>query len=217
MVSQAETIAEILHQVGAIQVNTESQFRWSSGMLSPIYCDNRLTLFETKIRRDITKAYISLIKQYFPEINLIAGVATGGIAQAALTANACNWNMVYVRPNKKRHGLERQVEGLIQKKSNERTSIQKAVVIEDLISTGGSSLNAVEALQQQDIVVLGVIAIFSYELDKAKRAFSDARIPLYTLSNYTALKKVLTKNKFLNQAQITVLEEWYNLFNRTKL
>lgn len=194
------TIAKGLLSVKAVSLNVKEPYTWASGIKSPIYCDNRITLSYPKLRKEITEGFISVISEKYPEVDVIVGVATGGLPQAALVAEGLNLPLAYVRPEKKSHGKTNQVEGRIEKN-------QKVVVIEDLISTGGSSIKAVDALKAMDIDVLGVVAVFTYNLAQAKEAFKD--VALSTLSDYETLIKVANQEHYIEKEDQEILLQWH--------
>ncbi|MFW6352537.1 MAG: orotate phosphoribosyltransferase [Bacteroidota bacterium] len=196
-----ETIAKYLLQSKAIKLEPTTPFTWASGWKSPIYCDNRLTLSFPEIRTAIKNAFVETIKQHYPEVQTIAGVATGAIAQGALVAEAMGLPFIYVRSKPKGHGLENLIEG-------KYTAGDKVVVIEDLISTGGSSLNAVEALRKSNLEVLGMVAIFSYGFPQAGENFKTSQCALHTLSNYNALLQLAFETGYISKEQLPVLEAW---------
>jgi orotate phosphoribosyltransferase len=195
------SIAEKLLTVEAVKLNPENPFKWASGWNSPIYCDNRVTLSYPEARNEIAENLISLIQKEFPTVDAIAGVATAGIPQASIIADRMGKSLIYVRAKPKDHGMENLIEGKIQ-------AGKKVVVVEDLISTGGSSLKAVQALQQQGVEVLGMVAIFTYGFPIATKAFEDAGVKLFTLSNYNALLAVASNKKILNEIQLKSLSTW---------
>lgn len=197
----AEKVAEFLLQIKAIQLNKKSPFQWASGWQSPIYCDNRKTLSYPKIRTYIRQKYVETIQENFGRIDVIAGVATGGIAQAALIAQELELPLIYVRSSSKGHGLQNQIEGSVEKG-------QRVVVIEDLISTGMSSLNAVEALRNAGCHVVGMVAIFTYNFQLALDNFRNYQCPLYTLSNYNYLIDVALEHGYINQEDVHSLKSW---------
>ena len=199
--SVEHAIAEKLLQVEAVKLNPENPFKWASGWNSPIYCDNRVTLSYPEARNEIAENLITLIKKEFPTVDAIAGVATAGIPQASILADRMGKSLIYVRAKPKDHGMENLIEGKVQPG-------QKVVVVEDLISTGGSSLKAVQALQKQGIEVLGMVAIFTYGFPIAKHAFEEAGIKLFTLSNYNALLEVASLKNILNETQLKSLSTW---------
>ena len=199
--SVEHAIAEKLLLVEAVKLNPENPFKWASGWNSPIYCDNRVTLSYPEARNEIAENLITLIKKEFPTVDAIAGVATAGIPQASILADRMGKSLIYVRAKPKDHGMENLIEGKVQPG-------QKVVVVEDLISTGGSSLKAVQALQKQGIEVLGMVAIFTYGFPIAKHAFEEAGIKLFTLSNYNALLEVASLKNILNETQLKSLSTW---------
>lgn len=196
-------IANVLLNVGAVQLSPEDLFTWASGIQSPIYCDNRLTMSDPKGRKQIAEGLADLIKKHFPETTLIAGTATAGIPHAAWVADRLDLPMIYIRSKAKGHGRSRQIEGKV-------SSMDKAVIIEDLISTGGSSLNAVEALRAEGVEVLGVVSIFTYELETANKAFADAGLPYYSLTDFGALVEMAKENGSIGENSIADLLEWHN-------
>jgi orotate phosphoribosyltransferase len=194
-------IAQHLLQINAIKLNPAKPFTWASGWKSPIYCDNRKTLSYPETRNLIRDSFVDFIKKNYPKVEAIAGVATGAIAHGALVADQLGLPFVYIRSTAKGHGLENLIEG-------EYKSGQKFVVIEDLISTGGSSLKAVEALQAEKCEVLGMIAIFTYGFSKAVDNFLNANCRLDTLSNYEILIETAIKNGYVSEKEIDTLKEW---------
>lgn len=197
----ARKIATILLETEAVKLSPGDPFTWSSGWKSPIYCDNRITLSDVEGRTFIKKALAKAIRKHFPEVELVAGVATAGIAQGALVADYLKIPFAYVRPKPKEHGMGNQIEGRIQKG-------QKVVVLEDLISTGGSSLKAVEALRAQGIEVIGMIAIMTYGFKIAGINFEEAGVPLVTLSNYSFLIDEAKKQNYVKEEDIASLKKW---------
>jgi orotate phosphoribosyltransferase len=195
------SIAEKLLKVEAVKLNPENPFKWASGWNSPIYCDNRVTLSYPEVRDQIAQNLIEVIQKEFPTVEVIAGVATAGIPQASIIADRMGKSLVYVRAKPKDHGMENLIEGRIE-------AGQKVVVVEDLISTGGSSLKAVQALQQQGVEILGMVAIFTYGFPVAQKAFEDAGVKLITLSNYNALLNVASSQDVLNEKQLKSLSTW---------
>lgn len=200
-IDNASKIAEYLLQIKAIKLQPNDPFTWASGWKSPIYCDNRKTLSYPAIRTFIRHSYTQAILNEFGKPDVIAGVATGGIAQGALVAQELGIPFIYVRSSAKGHGLQNMIEGAYD-------SNQSVVVIEDLISTGGSSIKAVEALRAGGLNVKGVVAIFSYGFEAADQAFKDANCPLLTLSNYEILVDKALSQRAINQNDIQSLEEW---------
>lgn len=197
----AASVAEMLLEIQAIKLNTEKPFTWSSGWKSPIYCDNRLSLSYPEIRRIICKGLVQAIRENFFTVESIAGVATAGIAQGALVADALNLPFLYVRTKPKDHGMENLIEGKI-------TKGQKVVVVEDLVSTGGSSLKSVQALRDAGFEVLGMVSIFNYGFDIATRNFYDANTSLISLSDYSQLLKFALDKKYITDEQLTSLKAW---------
>jgi len=194
-------IAEFLLQIKAIKLQPNKPFVWASGWNSPIYCDNRVTLSYPKIRTYIRQEFVNAIIDKFGKPDVIAGVATGGIAQGALVAQEMGLPFVYVRSEAKKHGLTNMVEGIVEKG-------QSVVVIEDLISTGGSSLNAVEALRDAGCVVKGMSAIFTYGFKTATDNFKKAKCKLVTLSDYDTLIKQALKANYITEKNLKSLKEW---------
>ncbi|MCA0428999.1 MAG: orotate phosphoribosyltransferase [Bacteroidetes bacterium] len=194
-------VAEFLLQIKAIKLQPENPFTWASGWKSPIYCDNRKTLSYPQIRTYIRQQFVETINKHFAKPDVIAGVATGGIAQGALVAQEMGLPFVYVRSEAKKHGLTNMIEGDIE-------SGQSVVVIEDLISTGGSSLKAVNALRERGCVVKGMAAIFTYGFDEANKNFKEAKCTLKTLSDYTTLIDAAVKKNFISENVVDSLTKW---------
>lgn len=197
----AYTTAKFLLQIKAVKLNDESPFTWASGRKSPIYCDNRITLSYPEIRTFIRQRFVDAILEQFGDVDVIAGVATGGIAQGALVAQELGKPFVYVRSEEKKHGLTNQIEGEIK-------SGQSVVVIEDLVSTGKSSLIAVNALREKGCNVKGMVAIFTYNLDVAKKNFEDADVVLRTLTNYDRLIEVAKEEEYIKASAMESLAKW---------
>ena len=197
----AQKTAELLLQINAIKLNTENYFNWASGWKSPIYCDNRLILSFPAIRNYIKEEFAKQIEKQFGKPDVIAGVATGAIGIGILVAEELGLPFVYVRPEAKKHGRQNQVEGFLQKGQN-------VVVVEDLISTGGSSLMAVEALRNEGANVKGMAAIFTYGFDVSKENFKKANIDVYTLSDYSTLLTKAIEKKYVSQKEMESLIEW---------
>ncbi|MFW3652853.1 orotate phosphoribosyltransferase [Vagococcus fluvialis] len=194
-------IAEKLLEIKAVALSPNEPFTWASGMKSPIYCDNRLTMSFPEVRRAITKGLAEKIKTDFPDVEVIAGTATAGIPHAAWVAEVLDLPMVYIRGKAKDHGKKNQIEGQI-------SEGQKMVVIEDLISTGGSVLEACVAAENEGAKVLGVAAIFTYELPKGIENFEEANVPFMTLTNYTELIDVATEKQYIAESDVALLQEW---------
>lgn len=197
----AAKVAESLLQIKAIKLNNNKPFTWASGLKSPIYCDNRIALSYPKIRTYIRQQIVEAIEENFGKVDVIAGVATAGIPQAALVAAAMGLPLVYVRSSEKKHGMTNKIEGVI-------NSGQSVVVIEDLISTGKSSLNAVDALRDAGAKVKGMVAIFTYGLPKATENFSNASCKLVTISDYDNLIKLATDSNYISNKDQASLMEW---------
>lgn len=196
-----QSIAKDLLEIEAVFLNPSDPFTWASGIKSPIYCDNRITMSYPKVRKEIAKGLASKIKEAFPEVQVIAGTATAGIPHAAWVAEILDLPMVYIRSKAKDHGKGNQIEGRI-------VEGQKMVVIEDLISTGGSVLEAAEAAKREGSDILGVAAIFTYELPKGKANFEKAEIPLMTLTNYSVLIEAALEDRYIDEQELTLLKEW---------
>ena len=194
-------IANYLLQIKAIKLETEKPFQWSSGIYSPIYCDNRIVLSFPKIRKLICDCFVEIIKKKYSDTELVAGVATGGIGMGMLIAEKLDLPFVYVRPQAKKHGRKNQIEGLIKKNI-------KAIVIEDLISTGKSSLNAVDALKKQKVNVIGLISLFSYELEDAKKNISKSGLNYCSLSNFSDLIKIALSTNYIDTKQKEEIFKW---------
>lgn len=194
-------IAQKLLQIKAVKLQPNEPFTWASGWKSPIYCDNRKTLSYPKIRKAVRDAFVSQINKKYPDVELIAGVATGSIAIGALVAEAMNLPFVYVRSSTKGHGLQNKIEGVF-------VENQKVVVIEDLISTGGSSLKAVKALNKANCKVLGLMAIFTYGFDAAVQNFKENNCSLNTLSDYNILIETALENNYIKPEELDILKQW---------
>jgi orotate phosphoribosyltransferase len=200
---RALKVAEFLLQIKAVKLQPSQPFTWASGWSSPIYCDNRKTLSFPAIRTHIRQGYAEAILEKFGKPDVIAGVATGGIAQGALVAQELGIPFIYVRSTAKGHGLGNQIEGHFEKG-------QKVIVIEDLISTGGSSLVAVEALREAGCEVKGLIAIFTYGFDIAAENFKAADCPFVTLTDYDHLIDQALKLEYINESDVQSLKKWRN-------
>ncbi len=196
-----EKIVGTLLEIGAVKLNLQHPFTWASGWHSPIYCDNRLTLSFPETRKYIQQQLVALIEKHFSRVEGIAGVATAGIPQGVLVADSLNLPFMYVRSKPKAHGMTNLIEG-------EMLTGSSVVVVEDLISTGGSSLKAVDALKAAGYQVLGLVAIFSYGFPIASDAFSTANIPFHTLSNYNTLINIALRQGIISEADIASLHEW---------
>lgn len=194
-------IAEKLLKIKAVKLQPKNPFTWASGWKSPIYCDNRKTLSYPQTRTYIKTQIARIILENYPDVEVIAGVATGAIAQGALVADALGLPFIYVRPTPKDHGLENLIEGDLKPK-------QKVVVIEDLISTGGSSLKAVEAIRRDGSTVLGMVAIFSYGFPVAEEKFRAAKVKLTTLCDYDAVLAEALATHYITEEEIETLKKW---------
>jgi orotate phosphoribosyltransferase len=198
----AREVAEYLLEIKAVVLNPSQPFTWTSGIKSPIYCDNRKTLSFPKVRTFIKTSFADIITDEFKQTEVIAGVATAGIPHGALVADVLGLPFVYVRDKPKGHGLENQIEGKLEKGQN-------VFVIEDLISTGGSSLKAVEALREAGAEVLGLGAIFTYGFEKSAKAFEQAGCKFFTLSNYEVLLDKAIEDNYIKPEEKNELIEWY--------
>lgn len=195
------TIASNLLQINAIKLNPANPFTWASGWKSPIYCDNRKTLSFPQVRNVVCDGFVELIRDKYPDVEVVAGVATGAIAHGMLVADRMSLPFIYVRSAPKSHGLSNQIEG-------DYKSGQKVVVIEDLISTGMSSLAAVEALKNAGCNVLGLVAIFTYQFNQATEGFANAGVEFSTLSNYTELIETAIESGYVKPDQLELLNSW---------
>ncbi len=197
----ASKVAEFLLQIKAIKLQPDQPFTWASGWKSPIYCDNRIALSYPRVRTFIRQELVKLIESKFGRPDIIAGVATAAIAPGALVAEAMGLPFVYIRPNPKEHGRQNTIEGEVQPN-------QSAVVIEDLISTGGSSLKAVEELRKNNVLVKGLVSIFTYGFENANENFKKAACPWYSLSNYDVLIKQAIATGYVRKEELPLLEAW---------
>jgi orotate phosphoribosyltransferase len=194
-------IAESLLEIEAVSLQPDNPFTWSSGLKSPIYCDNRLTLSYPAVRRKVAKGLKDLIEQRFPEAEMVAGTATAGIPHAAWVSELLDLPMCYVRSKAKGHGKGNQIEGKV-------TEGQKVVVVEDLISTGGSVIEAVQALRDAGCQVLGVVSIFTYELAKGEQQLKSSNIEAYSLTDFSTLAKIAEQKGLITPENLSSLEEW---------
>ncbi len=201
MKSLEKAVAEKLLKIRAVKLQPNNPFTWASGWFSPIYCDNRKTLSYPKVRTFIKVELARTILELYPDVEVIAGVATGAIAQAAMVADELGLPFVYVRSSPKDHGLENLIEGDLRPR-------QKVVVIEDLISTGGSSLKAVEAIRKDGCEVLGMVAIFTYSLPIAEDKFKNARVKLSALCHYEAVLLEALATNYISENDMKTLKEW---------
>lgn len=194
-------VAELLLEAQAIKLSPDKPFQWSSGWLSPIYCDNRVALSFPDTRTFIKKALADLIRSEYPDVDAVVGVATGGIAQGALVADVLELPFAYVRPEPKKHGMGNQIEGRLEKG-------QSVIIVEDLISTGGSSLKVVDALRNAGIEVAGMVAIFTYGFEIAENNFQEKAVKLSVLSNYDALISAAVELDYVTREQVESLSAW---------
>lgn len=196
-------IAQGLLQINAVKLNATNPFTWASGWKSPIYCDNRKALSFPEIRSLIIEGFVQLTKTHFAKTTCIAGVATAGISWGSLLAHKLELPFCYVRPKPKEHGMGNQIEGFMQADA-------KILVIEDLISTGKSSLQVCDLLQKQNYQVLGMASIFTYGFDAATKAFANAGLPLFSLTNYNVLLQISLQQNSISKEQLPLLESWRN-------
>ena len=201
--SYSSQTAELLLKLKAIKLSPNDPFTWASGWKSPIYCDNRILLSDPNSRDIIANYFAEIIKQKYKSVEVIAGVATGAIGIGILVAQKLNLPFIYVRPEAKKHGRKNQIEGKILEN-------QKIVVIEDLISTGKSSLNAVRALKESNLEVLGMVAIFTYGFKVSKDNFHENKVELFTLSNYNELVKKAIEINYVSHKESETLKKWNN-------
>tara|TARA_B100001175_G_C19454788_1_gene613226 strand:+ start:564 stop:1208 length:645 start_codon:yes stop_codon:yes gene_type:complete len=196
-----EETAKILLEINAIKLSPNKPFVWASGWKSPIYCDNRIILSTPKIRNIIKKFLAQAIAENFEKPDAIAGVATGAIGIGMLVADYLDLPFIYVRPEAKKHGRKNQIEGEIEKG-------KKVMVIEDLISTGKSSIGAIRALKSHGLSVIGMVAIFTYEFGISKENINNENLKLKTLSNYSTLLKIAQKTEYISESECKILEKW---------
>ena len=197
----SKNCAKYLLEIKAIKLSPAEPFTWASGLKSPIYCDNRKTLSYPNIRTFIRDGLVEMIKAKYPDTEVVAGVATGAIAQGALVAEALGLPFVYVRSEEKKHGLTNTVEGVVE-------AGQKVVVVEDLVSTGQSSLKAANALRDIGCDVLGMVAIFTYNLPVATQRFDEAKLSLHTLTNYPILVEQAANEGYIKADEMETLNKW---------
>lgn len=201
MESRAAKIAGYLLKINAVKLSPENPFTWASGLKSPIYCDNRVTLSYPEIRAEICKEFTGLVKEQLFQVNAVAGVATAGIAHGALLANSLSLPFIYVRSAPKKHGLNNLIEGRI-------LPGQRYVVVEDLVSTGGSSIEAAKAVQDAGAEVAALVCIFTYGFQKAFHAFTEAGIPWFSLCDLEALLQKAVEINYIQPAEMDVLRTW---------
>lgn len=199
--STQKHFAEKLLQIKALQINLQKPYVWASGWNSPVYCDNRKVLSYPYVRDFVKSELANMVLEHFPDADVIAGVATAGIAHGVMAADLLKLPFIYVRSKPKEHGMGNQIEGVLEKG-------QKVVVVEDLISTGKSSLQVVDVLRGQGAEVLGMCGLFTYGFPVADEAFKNAGLPLHTISNYSALMEVAEEQKLIASEQKASLEQW---------
>ncbi|RAI82958.1 orotate phosphoribosyltransferase [Macrococcoides goetzii] len=197
----SKNIAKSLLEIGAVSLQPNDPFTWSSGIKSPIYCDNRLTMSYPEVRDEIAEGLKTLIEEHFSDVEVLAGTATAGIPHAAFVSQKMNLPMSYVRSSSKKHGKGNQIEGKVEPG-------QKVVVVEDLISTGGSAIDAADALKANGAEVLGIVAIFSYQLSKGKERLRESGYEYYTLSDFDTLIQVAKEINKIEASDIDSLTEW---------
>jgi orotate phosphoribosyltransferase len=195
MSTTAAKLAKYLLEIRAVKLSVKEPFTWTSGIKSPIYCDNRMVLSYPEVRSFVATELSNLVKERFPQANRLAGIATAGIAHGALAADRMGISYCYVRPEPKKHGLQNQVEG-------EMRPGDKVVLIEDLISTGKSSFQAVEGVQKAGAEVVGLVALFTYAFPEAYQRFADAGIPVYTLSDFPTLAEVAVQEGMIEPSEL---------------
>lgn len=200
--SLQKEIAHAMLKVGAVELNPTELFTWASGIKSPIYCDTRLTISDPIIRKQIANGLAQNIKEFFPDTEVVAGTATAGIPHAAWVSDVLELPMVYVRSKAKEHGRGNQIEGKIKVG-------QKVVVVEDIISTGGSSITAVEALRAAGCEVVGVVCVYTYNLPRAEQAFEDVGVKYVSLTNFDYLVEAATESGAITEENIPFLKEWH--------
>jgi orotate phosphoribosyltransferase len=199
--STSKQFAAKLLQIKALQINLQKPYTWASGWHSPVYCDNRKVLSFPYVRDFVKSELANMVLEKFPDAEVIAGVATAGIAHGVMAADLLKLPFIYVRAKPKEHGMGNQIEGVLEKG-------QKVVVVEDLVSTGKSSLQVVDVLREQGAEVLGMCALFTYGFPVADEAFAKAGLPLYTISNYTSLMEVCEEQKIIAPEEKATLEQW---------
>lgn len=199
--TNAKKIAKHLLDIKAVSLSPTAPFTWASGLKSPIYCDNRVTMSYPVVRRQIAQGLAQLIQDTYGEIDVVAGTATAGIPHAAWVAEILDLPMIYIRSSAKKHGKGNQIEGVLHEG-------QRVVVIEDLISTGGSVLEATDAVENAGGKVLGVAAIFTYELAQATKQFSDKNMAFTTLTQYSTLIEVARENGVISENELKLLMQW---------
>ena len=199
--STSKQFAEKLLQINALQINVQKPYTWASGWQSPVYCDNRKVLSFPYVRDFVKSELANMVLEHFPDADVIAGVATAGIAIGVMAADLLKLPFVYVRSKPKEHGMGNRIEGVLQPG-------QKVVVIEDLVSTGKSSLEVVAALREQGAEIMGMCALFTYGFPESEQAFADAQVPLFTVSNYVALMELAVEKQLVTEQQNISLHQW---------
>lgn len=199
--STQKHFAEKLLQIKALQINLQKPYTWASGWRSPIYCDNRKVLSYPYVRDFVKSELANMVLEHFPDAEVIAGVATAGIAHGVMAADLLKLPFIYVRSKPKEHGMGNQIEGVLE-------AGKKVVVVEDLVSTGKSSLQVVDVLRECGAEVVGMCALFTYGFPVADKAFEEAEVPLHTISNYTALMEVVEEQKLVQPEQKELLAQW---------
>lgn len=197
----SEEIAKSLLDIKAVTLSPTEPYTWASGIKSPIYCDNRITISVPPVRKKIAQGLANLIKEKYPDVEVIAGTATAGIPHAAFIAQILDLPMIYIRGKAKEHGKTNRIEGRLEKD-------QKVVLVEDLISTGGSVIEAAKATEEAGANILGCVAIFTYEMELGKKNFKKSGYKLDCLSNYSTLLKVAQKEKYISEKEFDLLSEW---------
>lgn len=201
MSKESAKLAKFLLEIKAVTLNPNNPYTWTSGILSPIYCDNRMVLSYPEVRNFAAEELAALVQKHFPNATRIAGIATAGIAHGILAAEKLGMPFCYVRPEPKKHGLKNQVEG-------EMKPGDKIVMVEDLISTGKSSFQALEGLQQAGASVVGIVALFSYGFAHAKEQFSNAGVPVYTLTDLPMLTKVAAEEGYIKASELLTIQQF---------
>ncbi len=201
VMSTQKHFAEKLLQIKALQINLQKPYTWASGWRSPVYCDNRKVLSYPYVRDFVKSELANMVLEHFPDAEVIAGVATAGIAHGVMAADLLKLPFIYVRSKPKEHGMGNQIEGVLE-------AGKKVVVVEDLVSTGKSSLQVVDVLRECGAEVVGMCALFTYGFPIADKAFEEAEVPLHTISNYTALMEVAEEQKLVQPEQKQLLEQW---------
>jgi orotate phosphoribosyltransferase len=201
--NKAANLAKYLLEINAVKLNPDNPYTWTSGIQSPIYCDNRMVLSYPEVRTYVKLALADMAKDYFPEATMIAGIATAGIAHGALMADALGLPNCYVRPEPKKHGMKNQIEGYMPQGAN-------VLLVEDLISTGKSSLQAAQAVREAGGEVVGLLALFTYGFASASDRFAEEKVPFYTISDFQTLSAVAVENGYLSPEKLAVVQSFAN-------